>query len=557
MALRGSLSDVPVVDVLQFIHMSGKSGTLVMTSGADSAVVELSDGNIAFARAPSSRSLGSVLVARGLLAEPDLERLLAEQQNAEVRPALGHLIVSEGLLSFDVLADCVRDQIHEAMLEIVSWQKGEFQFHQKRLETIDDVRVDVEDLLPAVALNTQFFLLEAMRLVDERLSETQGAVIPSPGAPSRSASPSEPASVELVARLPVELPSAPVDASALRMPAVWAEPTLPPIGGPSTGIRLRGAGIMPVGLDQPTLEVFATALAARGYPVLGHVPSRHVQEQFLGARQWPGSMVVLWRIRGGERGGADETLSLMTDTLRAHPGWTIVALVSGNVELVARAYAAGARIVVPVRAKGTPSDLLIYAVEAVVERIWRDNSKEANAHAAEMRAWLAATRLTNEMHRAGQRSSVALELMRVAAQVLDRSILFLAKGDSLIGLGAFGRTVTGQPMAEAMRGLALDLQPDTPLARGLVDGAAFVGSPSELGLGRVFFELAGAPAVDRAVLIPLVGPTRAIGVLYGDNGNLTQTLRGLHTVELAAAQASLAYENAILRRRLDDRSGES
>lgn len=555
MALRGSLSDVPVVDVLQFIHLSGKSGTLVMTSGVASALVELSEGNIAFARAPTSRTLGSVLVQRGLLSEADLERLLAVQQNAADRPALGHLIVEEGLLSFDVLADCVRDQIHEAMLEIVSWRTGEFQFHQARLDTVDDVRVDIEELLPAVALNTQFFLLEAMRLVDEQVSETLDASsraggphpsgpLPAPRAPSP--------------RPCVELSVAPVDASALQMPSEWAEPTLPPLGKSSpTGVRPRGAGIMPVGLDQPTLEVFAKALATRGYPVLGHVPSRHVAEQFLGARAWPGSMVLLWRVRGGERGNADETLGLLTDTLLAHPGWTVVALVSGSVELVARTYAAGARVVVPVRARGTPSEPLIYAVEAVVERIWRDNSKEADAHAAEMRAWLSATRLTNEMHRAGQRSSVALELMRVAAQVLDRSILFLAKGDSLIGLGAFGRTQSGQPMAEAMRGLALDLKPDTPLARGLADGAAFVGAPSELGLGRVFFELAGAPAIDRAVLIPLVGPSRAIGVLYGDNGNLAHSPRGLHTVELAASQASLAYENAILRRRLDEHSGQS
>lgn len=554
MALRGSLSDVPVVDVLQFIHLSGKSGTLLMTSGADSALVELSDGNIAFARAPGTRSLGSVLVERGLVTQADLERLLTLQRESADRPALGQLVVSEGLLSFDAVAECVRDQFHDAMLEIVTWRTGEFQFHQSRLDTVDDVRLDIEGLLPAVALNTQFFLLEAMRIVDERQNETQDAAETRASTPAPLPAPA-PRLHDIQA--PSQPSASPAGANLRVVPAVWAEPTLPPVTGQPITVRPRGAGLMPVGLDQPTLEVFATALAARGYPVLGHVPSRHVREQFLSARQWPGSMVLLWRVRGDERGNADETLSLLTDTLRRHPGWTVVALVSGSIELVARAYAAGARVVVPVRARGTPTEPLLHAVEAVVERIWKENSKEANAHAAEMRAWLAATRLTNEMHRAGQRSSVALELMRVAAQSLDRAILFLAKGDSLIGLGAFGRTASGEPMAEAMRGLALDLQPDTPLTRGLTDGAAFVGAPSEMGLGRVFFELAGAPAVDRAVLIPLVGPTRAIGVLYGDNGSLTNALRGLHTVELAAAQASLAYENAILRRRLGERTEES
>lgn len=539
MALRGNLDDVPVVDVLQFIHLSGKSGTLVMNAGARSALIEFADGNIVYARAPSSRTLGRMLVERQIVSESDVTRLLDSQRAAPEQPPLGRLIVDEGLATFEELADCVRKQIEEAMLEIALWKSGEFQFHQSRIETVDSIRVDVEDLLPAVALNTQFFLLEAMRLVDERVRET----------------PTPPTSPGIVVPGGTHLPPAPIDPQRPRPPAIWAEPTLPPLHAQGNGLRGQSAGIMPVGLDQPTLEIFAEKLAAHGYPILGHVPTRFVHNQFLGERRWPGSMVLLWRVRGGERGQADETLSLLTDTLRAHPGWTILTLVSGDVDLVARCYQAGARIAIPIRSKGPPSDILIDAVEAIVERIWRDNRKEADAHAAEMRAWLAATRLTSDMHHAVQRSSVALELMRVAAQVLDRAVLFLAKGDSLIGLGAFGRTANGRPMAEAMRGLALDIQPDTPLARGLVEGTAHVGAPSGFGLGQVFFELAGEPALNRGVLIPLVGPGRAIGVLYGDNGSLASPLRGVHTVELAAAQAALAYENAILRRRLDDRAG--
>lgn len=548
MALRGSLDDVPVVDVLQFIHLSGKSGTLVMTAGAASALIEFADGNIVFARAPVSRNLGRILVERGLLAPARLEQLLTVQQESPERPPLGRLIVEQGLATAEVLAGCVRDQIHEAMTDIASWRDGEFQFHQARIETVDDVRVDVEDLLPLATVNTQFFLLEAMRLVDDRVREDDAA--------SPRALPDGAVDGTLIAGTGLRLPTAP-DTLSVPVPAVWAEPTLPPLNGLARTGRGKGAGIMPVGLDQPTLGVFATTLAARGYPVLGHVPSRHVREQFLGERHWPSAMVLLWRVRGGARGSADQTLALITETLRAHPGWAVVALVSGDVEMVARAYAAGAQAAIPLRERGALSPVMVEAVEAVVARIWKDNRREADAQAAEMRAWLAATRLTSEMHRAVQRSSVALELMRVAAQVLDRAILFLAKGEGLIGLGAFGRAADGRPMAEAMRGFALELKPDTPLARGLADGTAFVGAPGDLGMGRVFFEIAGLPAVNRAVLIPLVGPSRAIGVLYGDNGTLNEALRGVHTVELAAAQASLAYENALLRRRLDGRGGDA
>jgi hypothetical protein len=53
------------------------------------------------------------------------------------------------------------------------------------------------------------------------------------------------------------------------------------------------------------------------------------------------------------------------------------------------------------------------------------------------------------------------------------------------------------------------------------------------------------------VLIALVSPTRPIGLLYGDNGRLTEPLRGVQAVEFAASQAGLAYENALLRLRLE------
>jgi hypothetical protein len=142
--------------------------------------------------------------------------------------------------------------------------------------------------------------------------------------------------------------------------------------------------------------------------------------------------------------------------------------------------------------------------------------------------------------------------MRVAANALDRATLFLAKDDDLIGLGAFGLTTGGKPMAESLRGLALKVTPATLLARSLTERTAFMGPTRDLGLGQLFFDIAGRPAHDRGVLIPLVGPSKTIGVLYGDNGLINGPIRSIHAVEIAAAQAGIAYENVLLRLRLDN-----
>jgi hypothetical protein len=142
--------------------------------------------------------------------------------------------------------------------------------------------------------------------------------------------------------------------------------------------------------------------------------------------------------------------------------------------------------------------------------------------------------------------------MRIAANALDRATLFLARDNELIGLGAFGLTVSGKPMAESLRGLALQVGPDTLLSRSISERTAFMGPTRDLGLGQLFFDIAGRPVHDRAVLIPLVGPSKTIGVLYGDNGLINGPIRSIHAVEIAAAQAGIAYENVLLRLRLDN-----
>lgn len=573
MALRGSIDDVPIVDVLQFVHLSGKSGTLALTSERGPAWVEFSHGNIVFARGPSTRTLGELLVESGALGASQVARAIERQRQDPARPALGRILLADKVVTAEKLAECVRGQIHEAMMDIANWRTGDFQFDQGNIEVVDDTRVDVAEVLPLLKLNTQFLLFEAVRLFDERQREQDvdaqkaAALAPTAGGGRPASHASPPAASSAKSGSPLApgadllfpaLPEGPATG-----PRIVGEPTLPPPGRDAISLpedlalgRSGGtAGILLVGFEKVISPVVSDALTHAGYRVLGHVPRREIERQFLGERRWPHAMVLLWRVHGEERTGESlaSQLAPLERVATRHPGWSTVALVSRfDAAVVGRVYGAGARATLPIEpSRMAARDSVIEGLLSVVGQIWRESARNAYAQAAELRAWVQAKRVTAEMQRAMQKASIGLELMRVAANAFERATLFLAKDGDLIGLGAFGLTSSGAPMAESLRGLALKVDTDTPLSRCLVDRSAFVGPTRELGLGQLFFDIAGRPALDRGVLVPLVGSSRAIGVLYGDNGARTGSIRGIHAIEIAAAQAGIAYENVLLRMRLD------
>ena len=72
MSISGSLADIAVVDLLQFVHMSQRSGTLRLDSSRGSARISFQRGRIASAWSPSSLSVVKHLVDRGVLTEDDL-----------------------------------------------------------------------------------------------------------------------------------------------------------------------------------------------------------------------------------------------------------------------------------------------------------------------------------------------------------------------------------------------------------------------------------------------------------------------------------------------------
>lgn len=168
MSISGNLVDVTVADVMQFVHLGGRTGTLSMKRSDQRAEVGFHRGRIISAWTPESKRLGDLLLEIGAIEETVLMEALARQDREVPKVSLGKILVLMGAVTKDQLRDAIADQIEHTIYDLVTWTSGEFDFALNELRPVDDIAVYPGDVLPDINLNTQILVLEALRIFDEK-----------------------------------------------------------------------------------------------------------------------------------------------------------------------------------------------------------------------------------------------------------------------------------------------------------------------------------------------------------------------------------------------------
>ena len=158
MAIKGSLKEASLPDVLQLLAMGQKTGCLSLNHRSNFGTIFFDRGRISFAAIVNRRDrLGDMLVKGGVVTQAALEEAVAAQATERGR-RVGEILVARGHLSRDDLRRQVRVQIEEAVYHLFTWAEGVFNFEP-------DVLPEEEDML--VAINPESLLLEGARRVDE------------------------------------------------------------------------------------------------------------------------------------------------------------------------------------------------------------------------------------------------------------------------------------------------------------------------------------------------------------------------------------------------------
>src|SRR6185503_653204 len=128
MAIRGSLKEASLPDVLQLLSMGKKTGCLSVTHRNNFGYIYFNKGRINYASIVNRRDrLGDMLVKTNVITQEQLDEGVALQQRKRDK-RLGELLVETGALAIDQLHDAIRVQIQEAVYFLSTWNQGPFNF---------------------------------------------------------------------------------------------------------------------------------------------------------------------------------------------------------------------------------------------------------------------------------------------------------------------------------------------------------------------------------------------------------------------------------------------
>ena len=169
MSLSGSLQEVTVADVLQYVHMGASTGVLRLVSGEDTAELGFHRGEVVTANYSQAPRFGERILAKGWITREQLSEALEVQRSESARRPLGDVFVEKGWVSERQVQHAVTELFKDTILELVQWPGGRFEFERTNPRG-SDRPFEGEDgrWLFGVKINTELLLLEVARYLDEK-----------------------------------------------------------------------------------------------------------------------------------------------------------------------------------------------------------------------------------------------------------------------------------------------------------------------------------------------------------------------------------------------------
>src|SRR5829696_6842346 len=128
MAIRGSLKEASLPDVLQLLSMGGKTGCLSVSHRSNFGYIYFDKGRISYASIVNRRDrLGDILMKSGMITAEQLDQAIAQQTPQRDR-RLGDILVAMGFITREDLHKQIRVQIEEAVYFLFTWTQGTFNF---------------------------------------------------------------------------------------------------------------------------------------------------------------------------------------------------------------------------------------------------------------------------------------------------------------------------------------------------------------------------------------------------------------------------------------------
>jgi len=553
LSLTGNLEDLPLLDIIQVVSFSKKTGYLTIRGEAGDAAIVFQDGNVVASFSPESPP-------------PDAR---AASLPPEKRTGL------------------VRNRIEIALEQLIRLRDGQFSFS---LTDEPPTRLGDRDLTHetlAGGINAQELLLDLARGIDEDRRDSSAALEASFAGtaeePFEDDAGDEAGRAE-VAAFVQDVPSGLAEAPEPLAPEFVPQPAPQPAAAPAEAAVASGVRtILLVDDEDDVRRVVGDRLGDEGYQVVeAEDPEAAVRKASrLDKAGIPFLLVVDLGMptSGGSsfQGGFEVVKRLAKANLRPP---ILMMTDSFDPALKARARQMGVASFVfkPGLSKLDPQQFEA-DLKAFAERILRDvlpglgrprpaaatpSTKAATLAAAERaspeelsRQFQMLQERLEDLRRTTDPTQISVLVMRVAREFFERALLFLVKNEEVRGLGGFGLAPRDQRLNLLVREISIPLSEpsaflDLVTRRKPFYGKLPAGKWSQYLLGRL-----GRFKSSSVALLPLVAHRDAIALLYGDNPETGREIGRLEPLEVFIHQAGVALEGAFLQRKIQSLQGEA
>ena len=549
MSLTGNLEDLPLLDILQIVSFSKKTGYLSIQAEAGAGAIVFQDGFVVASFAWDAPPL-----------DPRFMNLSEEQRTSVIRTRIGI-----------------------ALETLIRLREGQFMFSLSEEPPPEVGSRDISRETLSLGINPQELLLDLARGIDEDRQNSQAAVEDSfaqTGTPGRLD----------------ELRRTEGDPGTKRLPVIDRQPeALPPPPPPVVVARPERprplATLLLVDDEEEVRRVLSFVLEEAGYKVAA-AEDPDVAVKIAGKLAQEGVPFILvtdlgMPTSGGSsfHGGFEIVKRLWKMNLRP-PVLMMTESLSPALKLRARQMKIGSFVFKPGLSKLNPrqfeADLLTFAQRLAVEALPR---LEASLHAAAVapkgkesdeagptppsgedlgpealelsRQFRVLQSRLSDLRRPTEAKEISLLVMKVAREHFERGVLLLVRHEELKGLGGFGAAPKGHTLNTLAREIVVSLAEPSIFRDVVLGSQSYTGRLPEARASSYLMGRIGRFRSAEVALLPLVTHRETIAVLFGDNPETSRAIGPLDALEVFVNQAGVAFENAFLQRKIQNLQGQT
>lgn len=576
MAFNGELQHLPIVDIIQLLHATKKSGTLAVTGEKGECRLVFSEGLIVGANYLNGTiRIGRVLIRIKAVSAEELEAALKAQVEAgEERRPLLETLMAMGKLTQEEAYKGLRKLVEMTVVELIGWEVGSFSLDTDPIFVTENASYRPETMVQEIFLDAQAVLMDALRVYDEmRHHGGPGELLysqeeleidrqPLEQAPSTSVTADDLGLGDLdsletkIPQVFRALPSVPGDESNRRL----ADKTLAEApqdardrilaflarygnshDGPAVGAGGLAGGILIHSADELFNHAVTTIFQPEGLLVFS---TESTEEIDLILSRWLRKGIVPLVVLEGR----EDRTSIRGLARTGHPEAHVIGLAAAEEpDEILAAYADGFNAVIPkplLQGRGADIESFISFLE-VFEKYCKAFFSEP------MRQSLRRLRnCSRDIMALDNPPDISYTILKYAASLFGRAVTFVVRKDELLAERSMGLAEKGGDSGTPLK-ITIPLADGGILADVVREGEVFFDDCDDESFREYLYGHMDAPRENKVLLLPLRNRNQTLALIYADFGNDDVTPVPTDVLEILAAQATLAFENSIYKRRAD------